>query len=49
MVKVKNHLNHLIKNALDTYSIASDSVTQETKDLNNFLIKNIASMKDRYN
>ena len=36
---------YLIKNALDTFSIASDSVTQETKDLNNFLIKGISSMK----
>jgi hypothetical protein len=35
----------LIKNALDTFSIASESSTQETKDLNNFLIKNIATMK----
>lgn len=41
----KRSFKMLIKNALDTYSIASDSVTQETKDLNNFLIKNIASMK----
>ena len=42
----KRSFKSLIKNALDTYSIASDSVTQETKDLNNFLIKNIASMKE---
>jgi hypothetical protein len=41
----KKSFKYLIKNALDTFSIASDSVTQETKDLNNFLIKGISSMK----
>lgn len=41
----KKSFKDLIKNALDTFNIASDSVTQETKDLNNFLIKNITSMK----
>jgi hypothetical protein len=41
----KKTFKSLIKNALDTFSIASESATQETKDLNNFLIKNIASMK----
>jgi len=41
----KKSFKYLIKNALDTYSLASESVTQETKDLNNFLIKNISSMK----
>jgi hypothetical protein len=42
----KKSFKYLIKNALDTYSIASESVTQETKDLNNFLIKGISSMKE---
>jgi hypothetical protein len=41
----KKSFKDLIKNALDTFNIASESVTQETKDLNNFLIKNITSMK----
>jgi hypothetical protein len=41
----KKSFKYLIKNALDTFSIASESVTQETKDLNNFLIKGISSMK----
>lgn len=41
----KKTFKDLIKNALDTFNIASETVTQETKDLNNFLIKNIASMK----
>ena len=41
----KRSFKSLIKNALDTFSIASESATQESKDLNNFLIKNIASMK----
>jgi len=41
----KNSFKSLIKNALDTFTIASESITQETKDLNNFLIKNITFMK----
>jgi hypothetical protein len=41
----KKSFKQLIKNSLDTFTIASETVTQETKDLNNFLIKNIASMK----
>jgi hypothetical protein len=41
----KKSFKYLIKNTLDTFSIASESVTQETKDLNNFLIKGISSMK----
>ena len=41
----KRSFKSLIKNALDTFSIATESATQESKDLNNFLIKNIASMK----
>jgi hypothetical protein len=44
-VEGKKQFKNLIKNALDTFNIASESVTQETKDLNNFLIKGIASMK----
>jgi hypothetical protein len=41
----KKTFKQLIKSALDTFSLASESVTQETKDLNNFLIKGISSMK----
>ena len=44
-IEGKKSFKQLIKNSLDTFTIASESVTQETKDLNNFLIKNIASMK----
>jgi hypothetical protein len=42
---VKKNFNFLIKNALDTFNIASETTSQESKDLNNFLIKNISSMK----
>jgi hypothetical protein len=41
----KKSFKYLIKSALDTFSIASETATQESKDLNNFLIKNIAVMK----
>jgi len=45
-VEGKKQFKQLIKNALDTFNIASESVTQESKDLNNFLIKGISSMKN---
>ena len=41
----KKSFKYLVRKALDTFSIATESVTQETKDLNNFLIKSISSMK----
>jgi hypothetical protein len=42
---VEPSLRKLITNALDTFDIATENVTAETKDLNNFLIKNILKMK----
>ena len=39
-------LRELITNALDTFDITTENVTTETKDLNNFLIKNILKMKN---
>jgi len=42
---VERSLRDLITNALDTFDIASEDTTKEIKDLNNFLIKNIESMK----
>jgi len=44
-VEGKKSFKQLIKSALDTFSLASEYATQETKDLNNFLIKGISSMK----
>ena len=41
----KKNFKYLIKNTLDTFNISSEYTSQETKDLNNFLIKNISSMK----
>lgn len=43
---VEKPLIKLIENALDTYDIASEETTKEVKVLNNFLINNIASMKE---
>jgi hypothetical protein len=42
---VEKSLRDLISNSLDTFDIATENYTQEVKNLNNFLIKNIASMK----
>jgi len=39
-------LRKLIINSLDTFEIASENYTKEVKELNNFLIRNIASMKE---
>jgi len=43
---VERSLRDLISNALDTFDIASEDTTQEVKELNNFLIKNIDLMKE---
>jgi hypothetical protein len=43
---VEKSLRDLISNSLDTFDIATENYTQEVKDLNNFLIKNIGSMKE---
>ena len=42
---VEKSLRDLISNSLDTFDIATENYTQEVKDLNNFLIRNIDSMK----
>lgn len=39
-------LRDLISNSLDTFDIASENYTKEVKDLNNFLARNITSMKE---
>jgi hypothetical protein len=43
---VEKSLRELINDALDTFDIASENDTKEVKSLNNFLIKNIESMKE---
>lgn len=43
---VEPSLRALISNVLDTYETATKETSEETKALNNFLIKNIESMKD---
>jgi len=43
---VEPSLRKLIFNCLDTYSIAANNITKETKELNNFLIKNNENMKE---
>ena len=43
---VEKSLRDLIGEALDTFDIATENYTKEVKDLNNFLIKNIGSMKE---
>jgi hypothetical protein len=42
---VEQSLRDLIRDSLDTYEVASENYTKEAKALNNFLIKNIDSMK----
>lgn len=42
---IDESLRNLIINALDTFDIASEDVTLETRELNNYLIKNIEKMK----
>ena len=43
---VERSLRDLINLALDTFDIATEETTKEVKSLNNFLSKNIDSMKD---
>lgn len=45
---VEGSLRELINTSLDTFDIASteSTITKETKDLNNYLIRNITSMKN---
>ena len=43
---VEPSLRSLITNVLDTFETATTEITEETKSLNNFLIKNIEAMKD---
>jgi len=43
---VDRSLRDLIEKAVDTFDVASDTITNETKSLNNFLIKNNTSMKN---
>jgi hypothetical protein len=43
---VEKSLRDLISESLDTFDIATENYTQEVKNLNNFLIKNITSMKE---
>jgi len=43
---VEKSLRDLIGNSLDSFDIASEEYTKETKDLNNFLIRNIESMRE---
>lgn len=42
---VSETLVDLLNNAMDTFDIASDTTTQEVKELNNYLIKEIERMK----
>jgi hypothetical protein len=42
---VPSSLVNLLLSAMDTFDIGSDETTKEVKDLNNFLIKQIESMK----
>lgn len=43
---VEKSLRELISESLDTFDIATENYTQEVKNLNNFLIKHISSMKE---
>ena len=43
---VPDKLIELFNNAMDTFNIASDVTTQQVKDLNNYLIKEIDMMKN---
>jgi hypothetical protein len=43
---VEKSLRELINKSLDSFDIASENYTKEVKDLNNFLIRNIESMKE---
>jgi len=43
---VERSLRDLINKSLDTFDIARENYTKEVKDLNNYLIRNIESMKE---
>jgi hypothetical protein len=43
---IEKSLRDLINNSLDSFDIATENYTKEVTNLNNFLIKNIASMKE---
>jgi hypothetical protein len=43
---IESSLRGLIKSVFDTFDIASEESTKEIKDLNNYLIRGIESMKD---
>ncbi len=43
---IENALRELIKNAIDTFDIASENTTKEVKDLNNYLSRANSSMTD---
>jgi len=43
---VEKSLRELITNALDTFDIATQRITEETRDLNNYLIRHIEDMKE---
>jgi hypothetical protein len=43
---VEQSLIKLINNSLDNFDIATENYTREVKDLNDFLIRNIAEMKE---
>jgi len=43
---LEKSLRDLISSSLDTFEIASEEYTKETKDLNNFLTRNIESMRE---
>jgi len=43
---VEKSLRELIINSLDSFDIASENYTKEIKDLNNYLIRNIDTMKE---
>ena len=43
---VEKSLITLISNAIDTFDIATEEQTKEVRDLNNYLIRNIETMKD---
>ena len=43
---LEKSLRNLISNSLDSFDIASEEYTKEAKDLNNFLTRNIESMRE---
>ena len=43
---VEGSLRNLISNAMDTFNIATDHITEETRGLNNFLVRHKENMKN---